>query len=73
MKYYWYIKLTSKEFERLKEGLLTAFRFQLRLSIPTVEYVTETMELSIHISDDIQSDIKERISCYVNGFGKAIS
>jgi len=72
MKHHWFIHLTRDQFQKLQQGLLSRFRFQLRLEIATVEYSFEKNTLSVYIPDGVKSDIKESISCYINGFSAAI-
>jgi len=73
MKHKWYIHLTREQFDKLKTGLLSRFRFQLRMEIATVEYGFTNNTLTVYISNGTKPDnIVDSISHYINGFAAAI-
>ena len=74
MKHHWYINLTPEQVKRLTEGLLSRFRFQLRIAATTtVQYDVEKHNLSVYIVKGVKPDnIHKSISHYINGFVRAI-
>ena len=67
MKRTWLLRLTPEQFEKLKAGLHTRFRFYLNLAFETVIYQDNI--LTVHVTDERVSD---EISDYINGFACAI-
>ena len=73
MKHHWYLPLTQEQFDKLKAGLLSRFRFQIRLEIATIQYNFGTHDLSVYIPKGVKPDnTHDSISDYINGFTKAI-
>lgn len=70
-RWYWYIPLNRHQSRTLKERLTTYFRFHLKLSIKTVTYNHKTKELGVLLPCD--GGIRERVSCYINGFADAVT
>jgi hypothetical protein len=73
----WYLpKLTKEQAARLKDGLMSRFRFQLDLMIPkgTVGFMPKKKVFWIKLSPSCTDYVNklEGISCYVNGFYQAI-
>lgn len=71
MKWHWHLDLTEKQFQRLKEGLKSSFRFHLVLAKETVEYNKEKKEFTVIVPKD-KLDTRAEISSYINGFYQAI-
>ncbi len=67
MKRTWLLRLTPEQFEKLKAGLHTRFRFYLNLSYETVTY--ENPSLTVRVPD---GKISDEVSDYINGFACAI-
>lgn len=73
MKWNWYLPLTEAQFEKLKAGLKSYFRFNLDLAQETVTYNTDTKVLTVYVAKGTKPGLTDDLSIYVNGFSKAIS
>jgi len=73
MKWNWYIDLTTSQYCRLRTSLKSYFRFQIKLTIETIEYDRDKKMLTVLIPDGIdRMSIQREISAYINGFSEAI-
>lgn len=72
MKWNWYLPLTEAQFEKLKAGLKSYFRFHLRLAFETVTYNAKTKVLTVYVSKGSKEGLTDELSIYVNGFSTAI-
>jgi len=74
MKHSWFIPLTPKQAAILKDGLKSVFRFQLSLAVETVVYSKKNNTLTVNLVSGISNatELLMQISCYINGFSKAI-
>ena len=73
MRWNWYMPMTEAQFEKLKAGLKSHFRFSLNFATETVWYNAETQILTVYVSKGIKQEIRDLLSVYVNGFSQAIS
>ena len=71
----WYLpKMTKEQAKHLQEGLLSRFRFQLRLAVPTVGFMPRKKVFWIKLSPSTPAYAEklEQIGSYVNGFYEAL-
>lgn len=65
--------MTAAQFEKLKAGLKSYFRFHLNLAFETVTYSAKTKVLTVYVSRGSKAELSYELSIYVNGFSTAIS
>jgi len=66
----WHVPMTEKQAAKLMAGIKSTERFHLALSIETVKYDQAKGILTVLFTKGITcpGDLRERVSCYVNGF-----
>ena len=72
----WYLPMTEKQAAKLVAGIKSTERFQLgNLAIETVVYDQAKHQLTVTFPKDTMnpSELRERVSAYVNGFYAAVS
>jgi hypothetical protein len=72
----WYVPMTEKQAAKMVAGIKSTERFQLgNLAIETVVYDQAKGELTVTFPKGTMnpSELRERVSCYVNGFYAAVS
>lgn len=73
MKWNWYIPLTGEQFEKLKAGLKSYFRFHLNLAFETVTYNDKTNVLTVNVVEGTKKELVQELSLYINGYSQAVS
>jgi hypothetical protein len=70
----WYVPMTPKQAAKLIAGIKVTERFQLALAIETVTYDQDKGQLTVTFPKGTMfpADLRERVSCYVNGFYGAV-
>jgi hypothetical protein len=71
----WYVPMTEKQAAKLVAGIKSTERFQLALAIETVTYDQTKGQLTVTFPKGTMnpSGLRERVSCYVNGFYNAVN
>lgn len=72
--WHWYVPMTEKQAAKLVAGIKSTERFHLALAIETVTYDQSNGQLSVLFVKGTMfpESLRERVSCYVNGFYNAV-